>query len=86
MLGDTAPFDEWADRDDPPLSVWRTVKAWIDTAGNRPWLYLSVPVEDLSNRPFDEVRSAVVPGTAVQVYYRHQYATNIVDVIAVVTD
>ena len=48
--------------------------------------YASVPIAELSQQPEYEVRAAtlaVSDRSAVQVWYRHFYATDVVDIIAV---
>lgn len=40
-----------------------------------------MPFAELSDQPKYEVRSAVVPGSGVEVFYRHDYATDVVDLI-----
>jgi hypothetical protein len=60
----------------------RAVEDWIWRAGQIPWLYPSRPVADLSDH-HSQVRSAIVPGTEVEVFYRETYATRVVDLIAI---
>lgn len=84
MLGDTRPLEEWAARDDPPLSVYRAVQDWVGRLSDAPWQSPSVQIVELSNQPVDEVRRAVVPGSGgVSVYYRNTYGEDVVDLIGV---
>jgi len=54
--------------------------------GDRPWRAPSVPIDELSNQPEYEVRTAAleVPGEQqVVIWWLHDYATGDVDLIAI---
>ncbi len=85
-----AAYSEWVERDDPRFSVARVVLEWIEAAGETPWRWPSVTLDDLSERGMDagsyDWRQVVVPGTGgVEVYYRHWYQSDRVDVVAVMS-
>ena len=61
--------------------MWSAVRWWIADLALTPWQAPSVPFAELSNQPEYEVRSAVVPGTDIEVIYRHHYVTDLVDLI-----
>lgn len=85
-LRDTGAYHEWIEREQPSIEAQRTARAFIAELGDRSWLAPSVPVAELSIQPLYEVRHALldVPGGAgVEVWYRHEYATDDVDLIAV---
>lgn len=85
-LGNTKPYYEWVEREEPSLRAKRTARSFIADIGDRPWLAPSVPIAELSLQPQYEVRSALlgVPGeNAIQVWYRHDYATADVDLISI---
>jgi hypothetical protein len=57
----------------------RLVEDWIAEAADRPQAAPSTPIDEMSNQPAYEVRWAKVPGTDVEVFYRHTYKTGIVN-------
>jgi len=60
----------------------RRVRAWIDGLGETPWQAPSIPFPELSDQPHYEVRTAVVPGSGgIEVFYRHDYLRDLVDLI-----
>ena len=71
-LRDERPFEEWVQRENPSYVVGRVVNWWIVQAGYAPWLAPSVPWPEMSDAA-SEVRSAVVPGTNVEVFYRETF-------------
>jgi hypothetical protein len=55
--------------------------------GDESWRYPSVPIPELSDQPVYEVRRATLPvdgeDRPVRIWYRHFYATDEVDILAV---
>lgn len=86
-LRDIAEYHRWVDRESPSTAAQRVARRFIAELGAAPWRNPSVPVEALSNQPEYEVREAalVVEGEPqpVSIWYRHTYATDVVDLIAV---
>lgn len=83
-LGDVAPLIEWRDSTNPLQERWNIVRLWVEMAGQTPWLSPSIPFPELSDQPHYEVRSAVIPySEGVEVFHRHTYADDRVDIIAV---
>lgn len=72
-LGNAQAFRDWVARDNPSLSRARLVKDWIAEAADRPQAAPGTPIDEMSNQPAYEVRWAKVPGTDVEVFYRHTY-------------
>ncbi|MBK5223452.1 MAG: hypothetical protein JJE52_11375 [Acidimicrobiia bacterium] len=69
------------------MSAQRVARHFLAEIGDEPWRHPSVPIEVLSNQPEYEVREAalVVEGEQrpVNIWYRHIYVTDVVDVITV---
>jgi hypothetical protein len=66
----------------PADSVWTIVEAWILGLDRAPWMFPSTPIQELSFQPDFETRSAIVPDSGgVEVFYRNEYASDIVDLI-----
>ena len=86
-LGSTKPYYEWVEREEPSLRAQRVARRFIAEIGDQPWLAPSVPINELSVQPQYEVRSALLPvpreAAAIQVWYRHDYATGDVDLIGI---
>jgi hypothetical protein len=81
-LRDTAALHEWRERESPRQQVWDVVNQWVQGLDSASWQAPSTPFPELSEQPFDEVRSAVVPGSdEIEVFYRHEYRTGAVDLI-----
>lgn len=81
-LRDVAALEEWAERADPPISVWRIVNDWVDGLGSSPWQAPSVPFPELSDQPRYELRTAEILGTdGVEVVYRREYDGEMVDLV-----
>lgn len=69
-------------REDPRVSVLRAVGEWVAGLGGRPWQAPSVPWPEMSDQPHSDIRTAEIPGTdGVEIFYRHDFGTDIVDVI-----
>ena len=85
-LRDVSEFHAWIEREQPSIQARRVARTFIAELGDRPWTAPSVPIEELSNQPEYEVRTATlaVDGELdVQVWYIHAYATSNVDLIAI---
>lgn len=86
-LRDTEAFREWVERDRPSVEARLAVRAFIFELHDEPWATPSVPVQELSNLPEDEMRTAVLDagGETVWVCYRQFYGSGDVDLIAMMT-
>jgi hypothetical protein len=86
-LRDVGEFHAWIERESPSAAAQRTARSFLAEIGDEAWRAPSVPIEVLSNQPEYEVREAglEVDGEhrLVRIWYRHFYATDAVDVIAV---
>jgi len=81
-LGDTSALDEWRRREAPSERIWHVVDAWVQRLADASWQAPSIPLQELSFSPESEVRSATVPDSdGVEVYYRYDFATDVVDLI-----
>ncbi len=81
-LRDTSPLYEWAEVNDPHLNEYRIVQQFVASLGGRPWQYPSVPETEATGGA-SEIRSAVVPGTDVEVVWKHWHASGTVDLLHV---
>ncbi len=86
-LRDVEEFHRWILRESPSAAAQRVARYFIAEVGDEPWRSPSVPIAELSNQPEYEVRAAALEvegeDLPVRVWYRHFYATEAVDVIAV---
>lgn len=86
-LGDIEELHRWIERESPSVVAQRVARHFLAEIGDEAWRSPSVPVDALSNQPEYEVREVALSvegeDRPVQVWYRHSYATNAVDVIAV---
>lgn len=86
-LGDLEEFHRWIERESPSVAAQRVARHFLAEIGGEPWRSPSVPIADLSNQPEDEMREAALEvereERPVRVWYRHIYATDVVDVVAV---
>ncbi len=76
----------WVGREGPTADVQRVVRHFLAEIGDEAWRTPSVPIAELSQQPEYEVRSATLiaaDASTVQVWYRHFYADDAVDVLAV---
>jgi hypothetical protein len=81
-LRDTAALDEWAERENPSYSTWKSVGQWVQSLIATPWQAPSVPFPELSDPPNFEVRDAELHSDdQVAVFYRRQFKDEIVDLI-----
>lgn len=82
----TDEVDVWIEREGPTDKAQRVVWRFLRHVGDTSWAAPSVPILELSRQPYNEVRTAVldVPGESnVQIWYRHYYTSDDVDVIDV---
>ena len=86
-LRDIDELHRWIERESPSVVAQRVARHFLAEIGDEAWRSPSVPVEVLSNQPEYEVRQVALQVSGeerpVQVWYRHSYATDAVDVIAV---
>jgi hypothetical protein len=82
-LGDIGAFHEWLDREDPPYSLMRSIRAWIDGLDQAPWQAPSVEITEMTVLGEYQIREAVVNG--VEIIYQEEYSTGRTDLIYVGT-
>lgn len=86
-LRDLDEFHRWVEREAPSMAAQRVVRHFLAEVGDESWRSPSVPLAELSAQPEYEVRQAALrvegEDRPVQIWYRHTYATDAVDVIAV---
>ena len=85
-LRDIDEYGGWVEREHPSATAQQMARHFLAEIGDEAWRAASVPIAELSNQPEYEVRavSLDVPGeSAVRVWYRHIYANDAVDVIAI---
>lgn len=85
-IRDASGFHRWVEAEEPDIEAWSLVREFLVTIGSRPWSAPSVPVEEMSDQPNYEVRTAVLElrsGIEVQAWWLHEYATNAVDIIGI---
>jgi hypothetical protein len=85
-LRDVSQYRDWIDREQPSEAARRVAAEFLLEVADRPWAAPSVPLAQLSDQPNYEVREALLPvpgDSPLRIYYRHVYATDHVDVIAV---
>jgi hypothetical protein len=86
-LRDVEEFRRWIERESPSVAAQRMARHFLAEVGDEAWRSPSVPVEVLSNQPEYEVREVALhvegEDRPVQIWYRHIYATDAVEVIAV---
>lgn len=69
-----------------PRRPWRAARYFLVEIGDEAWRAPSVPISELSDQPEHEVRTASLDVSGerpVRLRYRHFYATDSVDVIAI---
>lgn len=75
-LGDVGPLEDWLTEGNPSSVEVLLVRDWIGRLAEEPWAWPSTPVDVMSVQPTYEVRICeAVPGTDVQVIYKHKYST-----------
>jgi hypothetical protein len=86
-LRELEEFHRWIERETPSVAAQRVARHFLAEIGDEPWRSPSMPITDLSNQPEDEMREAAleVEGEErpVRIWYRHIYATGVVDVVVV---
>ena len=86
-LRDVEEFSRWIALESPSVAAQRVARHFLAEIGDVAWRSPSVPVDALSNQPEFEVREVALQiegeGRPVRIWYRHIYATDVVDVIAV---
>ena len=86
-LRDIGELHRWIERESPSVAAQQVARHFFAEIGDEPWRSPSVPIDALSNQPEYEVREVAlsVEGDPrpVQIWYRHFYATDAVDVVAV---
>jgi hypothetical protein len=86
-LGHVEEFHRWVERESPSAAAQRVARHFLAEIGDEAWRSPSVPIEVLSNQPEYEVREVALPvareDRSVRIWYRHIYATDTVDIIAV---
>ncbi len=85
-LRDVSGFHRWVERQSPNNSAQSVARSFLAEVGDRPWQAPSVPVEEMSNRPTYEMRTAILAledGREIQAWWRHHYATGEVDIVGV---
>lgn len=85
-LRNVQAFHDWITRESPSPAAQRMARHFIAEIGDLSWTWPSIPIARLSDQPEYEVREASLPCAdelPVYVLYRHFYATDDVDLIAV---
>ncbi len=86
-LRDLSEVRRWVERERPSDTAQRVARHFLAEVGDESWRYPSVPIPELSDQPVYEVRRATLPvdgeDRPLRIWYRHVYATDDVDVIAV---
>lgn len=86
-LRDVGEYQRWVEREAPSPAAQRVARHFIAELGDEAWRHPSVPIEALSNQPEFEVREAALAAEGeerpVTIWYRHIYATDVVDLVAV---
>ncbi len=86
-LREIGEFHRWIEREAPSPAAQRAARHFLAEVGDAAWRAPSVPVEALSNQPEYAVREVALPvedeARPVQIWYRHIYATDVVDIIAI---
>jgi hypothetical protein len=86
-LRDIEEYHRWIERESPTAAAQRVARHFLAEIGDEAWRSPSVPIAELSSQPEYEVRQATLEiegeKLPVRVWYRHIYATDAVDVIAI---
>lgn len=86
-LRDTSAFDQWVVREQPSAAAQLVAAAFIESIGEAPWRSPSTPLGDLSDQPYSQRRRAVIDvdgeDSPVEIWYRHYYDGDDVDLIDV---
>lgn len=86
-LRDIEEYRRWIERESPSAAAQQAVRHFLAEIGDEAWRAPSVPIAELSNQPEYEVRQATLDvgrhEPPVRVWYRHVYANDAVDIIAI---
>lgn len=86
-LREIGALREWIDPERPSRSAQRVARHFLAEVGVESWRYPSVPIPELSDQPTSEVRRAELDVEGEQrpviIWYRHLYANDMVDVVAI---
>jgi hypothetical protein len=85
-LRDIEEYHRWIERESPSVAAQRVARHFLAEVGDEAWRAPSVPIAELSNQPEYQVRVAAIDVPSedpVRIWYRHIYANDAVDVIAV---
>jgi hypothetical protein len=86
-LRDIEELRRWIEREVPSVPAQQAARHFLAEIGDESWRHPSVPIAELSSQPEYEVRHAALPvegeDRPVRIWYRHIYATDVVDVLAV---
>jgi hypothetical protein len=74
---------QWVARKQPSKPIWSKVSEWVRGLDAASWQAPSIPLEEQSNLPYYEHRAAVLADARVWIVYRHEFATDIVDLLDV---
>lgn len=85
-LRDVDEFLIWVQREAPSLDAQQTIRQFLVEAGDHATCAPSVPIAQLSEEPEYQVRAATLrlpTDATIQIWYRHFYVTDAIDVIAI---
>lgn len=85
-LRDLDGYRNWIELESPSIAAQRVARHFLAEIGDESWRWPSVPIAALSDQAELEVRSAALEiegETPVRRWYRHIYATDAIDIIAV---
>jgi hypothetical protein len=84
---DIGEYHAWVEREAPSIPSQEVARHFLDEVGDESWRYPSIPIAALSAQPDSEVRQAELPVAGedhpIHIWYRHFYATDDIDVIAI---
>jgi hypothetical protein len=80
-LEDIAAFDDWLESEDPPYSLLRSVRAWIDGLDDAPWQAPSVEISEMTVPGDYQTRQAIILG--IEVIYQEDYSSRKTNLIHV---
>lgn len=86
-LRDIRQYHHWVERERPSRAAQDVARYFLLDVGHESWRYPSTPIDALSAQPEYEVREASLAVAdeprPIHLWYRHFYADDAVDVIAV---
>ena len=86
QLGGFEAYLAWLTRESPDVEARQAVETFLTEAAREPWRAPSTPIPELSSQPDYEVRTVELTlpsGGSVQIWYRHIYVTQQVEVLDV---